>query len=79
MPTIRDIEEAVRQLPPEALAEFRQWFAEFDAAAWDRQLEADARGRRLDGIAAAADAGGAFDFLNDPREDLYTEADGEPV
>lgn len=54
MPTIRDIEEAVRQLPPEALAEFRQWFAEFDAAAWDHQLEADARDGRLDALAAEA-------------------------
>ena len=30
-------------------------------------------------IAELARSGGAFDFLNDPREDIYTESDGEPV
>ena len=32
-----------------------------------------------DGIAQVATAGGAFDFLNDPAEDVYTRKDGEPV
>lgn len=54
MPTIRDIEEAVRQLSPQELTEFRRWFAEFDAAAWDRQFEADARNGRLDTLADEA-------------------------
>ena len=26
-----------------------------------------------------AQAGGAFDFLNDPSEDIYTPADGTPI
>jgi hypothetical protein len=39
MSTIMEIERAVQQLPPEELAKFREWFAEFDAAAWDRQIE----------------------------------------
>jgi predicted DNA-binding antitoxin AbrB/MazE fold protein len=30
-------------------------------------------------IAELARNGGAFEFLNDPREDIYTESDGEPV
>jgi hypothetical protein len=38
------IEEKIRALSTEELAEFRQWFAEFDAAAWDRQLERDVKG-----------------------------------
>lgn len=30
-------------------------------------------------LAELAQAGNAFDFLDDPREDIYNEADGEPV
>ena len=32
-----------------------------------------------EGIAHAAQTGGAFDFLNDAREDRYSESDGEAV
>lgn len=32
-----------------------------------------------DAIAELARAGGAFDFLNDPREDIYSDTDGEAV
>ncbi|HEV8718819.1 MAG TPA: hypothetical protein VGX03_39115 [Candidatus Binatia bacterium] len=41
MSTLQEIEEAVRQLSAEELAAFRAWFAEFDAAVWDRQIEED--------------------------------------
>jgi hypothetical protein len=30
-------------------------------------------------IAELGRTGGAFDFLNDPREDIYSESDGEAV
>jgi predicted DNA-binding antitoxin AbrB/MazE fold protein len=30
-------------------------------------------------IAELASEDGSFDFLNDPREDIYTESDGEAV
>lgn len=30
-------------------------------------------------LSAAASGGGAFDFLNDPAEDIYTLSDGKPV
>lgn len=30
-------------------------------------------------IAQLAHKGGVFDFLNDPREDVYSETDGEAV
>lgn len=33
----------------------------------------------VEGIASAANAGEAFDFLNDPREDIYSALDGEAV
>ncbi len=42
------------QLSPEDLVAFRIWFSEFDAALWDRQLEADAAAGRLDQLAEEA-------------------------
>jgi hypothetical protein len=54
MSTIREIEDAIRNLPNEELAVFRAWFAEFDAAAWDRQFEQDVADGRLDALADEA-------------------------
>jgi hypothetical protein len=56
MPDVKALEEAVQSLPPAALAEFRRWFAEFDSAAWDRQIESDIMAGRLDGLLAEAEA-----------------------
>ena len=50
----KSIEQAVEALPPSDLAEFRRWFAEFDAAAWDKQIEQDAAAGKLDSLAAEA-------------------------
>lgn len=41
MGNIMEIEEAVQRLSPSELDAFREWFAKFDAAAWDRQIEDD--------------------------------------
>ena len=41
MSTVEEIEDAVRRLSSEDLAVFRAWFAQLDAAAWDRQIEED--------------------------------------
>jgi hypothetical protein len=54
MTNVSSIEKAVAALPPDQLAEFRLWFAEFDAAAWDRQIEVDAVSGKLDRFAAEA-------------------------
>jgi len=54
MSTVKDIEAAVKSLSAEELAAFRNWFVEFDAAAWDRQIEADVHSGRLDALAAEA-------------------------
>ena len=48
------IEQAVAQLPTSDLARFRRWFAEFDADAWDAQIEADAMAGKFDALAAEA-------------------------
>jgi hypothetical protein len=52
--SITDIERAIEQLRPEDLAKFRSWFARYDAAQWDRQIEADATNGRLDELADEA-------------------------
>jgi hypothetical protein len=54
MTTVREIEAMIEKLSPADLAEFRQWFQDFDAYTWDRQFEADARVGRLDALAGEA-------------------------
>ena len=54
MENVKSIEQAVEALLPSELIEFRRWFAEFDAAAWDQQVEQDAATERLDELAAEA-------------------------
>jgi len=65
MSTVQEIEQAVQELPPRELAAFRAWFAEFDAAAWDRQFEEDVAAGRLDQLAEEA--------LQDLREGRCTD------
>lgn len=48
MTRVESIEKEVASLSEDELASFRGWFAEFDAAAWDRQIERDDRLGKLD-------------------------------
>ncbi len=54
MTTVEQIRGAVKRLPKKELARFRRWFAEYDAAEWDRQLAEDVKSRRLDSLARQA-------------------------
>ena len=54
MSSVNEIEEAVSRLTPAQLDAFRTWFAEFDASAWDRQMEEDIAAGRLDALADEA-------------------------
>ena len=54
MTKIEKLEHEVRSLSPKELANFRRWFAEFDAAQWDAQIERDAGDGRLDSLANEA-------------------------
>lgn len=54
MSTVEEIRLAVKRLPRKDLARFRRWFAEYDAAVWDRQLAEDAAAGRLDAVAGRA-------------------------
>jgi hypothetical protein len=48
MSEVEQIENRIRNLSPEELAKLRAWFAEFDAQAWDRQIETDSAAGKLD-------------------------------
>lgn len=48
MSTIQEIEQAILKLSPGDFAALRDWLAEVDAGAWDRQIAADAAGGKLD-------------------------------
>ncbi|MBI4483204.1 MAG: hypothetical protein HY652_09965 [Acidobacteria bacterium] len=48
------IEEQIRSLTREDRAALRRWFLEFDAEAWDQEIEADVEAGKLDGLADAA-------------------------
>jgi len=54
MSTVQEIEQAVSQLVPRDLARFRQWFDTFEALAWDKQFERDARAGKFDPLANQA-------------------------
>jgi hypothetical protein len=54
MRKLEEVENQVRNLSKPELAEFRKWYAEFDAQAWDQQFEADVKSGKLDAMADAA-------------------------
>lgn len=54
MSEVELLEKQVESLSSEDLAKFRAWFVEFDARAWDQEIEADARAGRLAGFVAEA-------------------------
>ena len=54
--SVKEIEAAVSGLAPAELARFSEWFEEFQAEAWDRQLEKDVAAGKLDKLAEQANA-----------------------
>ena len=46
--------EKVKGLSEEELRAFRDWFADFDAEIWDRELEMDIKEGKLENLAAKA-------------------------
>ncbi len=54
MRKLEEVENQVRSLSGPELAEFRKWYTEFDAQAWDQQFEADVKAGKLDALAEAA-------------------------
>ena len=54
MSRVERVEDEVQNLSAEELKAFRDWFARFDAAAWDQQIEADADNGKLRSLAERA-------------------------
>ncbi len=54
--SVDELENAITQLSPAEMARFGQWFDEYRADQWDRQIERDIQGGRLDAAGQQADA-----------------------
>jgi hypothetical protein len=54
MSKVQALEKQISALSARELAQFRRWFAEFDASLWDRKLDRDAKAGRLDALADEA-------------------------
>ena len=52
--TVEEIEKAISQLPQSQLIQFRSWYEKFDSDAWDKQIEKDIVGGKLDDLANAS-------------------------
>ena len=53
--SVKELEQAVARLTPQELTAFSEWFEEFFAEAWDRQIEADVQAGKLDRHGQQAD------------------------
>lgn len=53
--TITEIEKAVTELSEQELIRFREWFDEYYADMWDKQIEEDIKTGRLDNLLAEVD------------------------
>ena len=53
--SVEELEVVVSHLSPEELTRFSEWFEEFLAEQWDRQIEADSSAGRLDAAGQRAD------------------------
>ena len=54
MTNVEAVEKEIERFTPTELAKFRRWYANFDADAWDEQIEADAASGKLDALAEEA-------------------------
>ena len=54
MTKLEKLEREIQELSREELANLRDWFRKYDAEAWDRQIEEDVRGGKLDRLAEEA-------------------------
>ena len=54
--SVKEIEQAITQLPRSEVAELSRWFEEFQAQVWDEQIERDAKAGRFDKLIEQAKA-----------------------
>jgi hypothetical protein len=56
MSDLEELEHKIKNLPTEDLSKFRAWFIEFDHLLWDKQIEADSKAGKLQGLISEARA-----------------------
>lgn len=54
--SIDELKRAIVQLPAEELSQLTAWLEEYQAEAWDRQIELDAKSGKLDKLIQKARA-----------------------
>ena len=54
--SIVEIENAIKNLPPEKVNELMEWFVKYHAEVWDDQITKDLGAGRLDSILAEVDS-----------------------
>lgn len=54
MDLLKETIKKVESLHEEELKAFREWFEEFDARTWDKELERDVKAGKLDELATRA-------------------------
>lgn len=50
MKKIESLEREIERLDDESYTAFRSWFIEYEHARWDKQIEADSKAGKLDGL-----------------------------
>ena len=55
MKTVEEIQEAIKSLPKDEYRQLMLWFAEHDWEVWDREIEEDAAGGKLEHLAGRAE------------------------
>ncbi len=50
MTKLQMLEEEIKKLSPEEMAQLRDWLLERDAAQWDQEIERDAASGRLEQV-----------------------------
>ncbi len=54
--SILEIEDAIKNLPPDKLSELMKWFVTYHAEVWDQQIAEDLDSGRLDSVLAEVDS-----------------------
>jgi len=54
MTKVEKLENEIKQLNPDELAAFRDWFRQYDSDEWDKEIERDVSAGRLDKLAQEA-------------------------
>ena len=68
MPTILEIEAAIKQLPEKDVRQLAAWLEQYLNDMWDRQMEADLASGKLDNLIAKAEADIAGNQVRDLDE-----------